>query len=213
MLMESERKLVVDYGKEMINRGLTTGSGGNISILNKEKGLFAISPSGINYFKIEPGDVVIVNLNGEIVDGKRKPSSELGLHRIFYKNREDVKAIVHTHSVYATTIASLNWEIPAVHYLVAFSGKKVPCANYATFGTKELAENAYLATGKEYDVTLLANHGLLALGNSIEDAFNKADVIEFMAEVYYRTKAVGEPVILPEEEMELMEEKFKSYGQ
>lgn len=211
--MESERKLVVDYGKEMINRGLTTGSGGNISILNKEKGLFAISPSGINYFKIEPGDVVIVNLNGEIVDGKRKPSSELGLHRIFYKNREDVKAIVHTHSVYATTIASLNWEIPAVHYLVAFSGKKVPCANYATFGTKELAENAYLATGKEYDVTLLANHGLLALGNSIEDAFNKADVIEFMAEVYYRTKAVGEPVILPEEEMELMEEKFKSYGQ
>lgn len=213
MILQKERELIVQYGKKLIESGLTTGTGGNLSIFNQQEKLMAISPSGIDYFETTPEDVVVMDLNGKIVDGDKKPSSECSMHSIFYQKREDVKAIIHTHSIYSTTIASLNWELPAVHYLVAFSGKKVPCAKYASFGTKELAENAYAAMGKNYNATLLANHGLLAVANNIATAFATAEEIEFSAEVYYRTKCIGDPVILPEAEMELMIEKFKTYGQ
>ncbi len=213
MLLKKERELVAEYGRKLIETGLTTGTGGNISIYNEKEGLMAIKPSGIEYFKIKAEDIVIMDLSGNKVEGDKKPSSEYNMHRIFYQNRGDVRAVVHTHSTYSTTISCLNEEIPAVHYLVAFSGEKVPCAKYATFGTPQLAENAYKAMGKKYNATLLANHGLLAVGNNIATAFATAEEIEFCAELYYRTKAVGEPVILSPEEMKLMNEKFKNYGQ
>ncbi len=213
ILLEKERNQIVSYGKKLIKSGLTTGTGGNLSIYNSKQDLMAISPSGIDYFEIKPKDVVIMDLSGNKIDSDKKPSSEYAMHSIFYKKRDDVKAVIHTHSIYSTTIASLNYEIPPVHYLVAFAGKKVPCADYATYGTPELAENAYEAMTDEFNATLLANHGLLAVGNNIATAFATAEEIEFSAEVYYRTKAIGDPVILPEEEMELMIEKFKTYGQ
>ncbi|MFW6266476.1 MAG: L-fuculose-phosphate aldolase [Halanaerobiales bacterium] len=213
MKIKEERKKVVEYGKKLIESGLTTGTGGNLSIYNADKGLMAISPSGMDYFEIEVEDVLVMDLKGNIIEGNKKPSSEYAMHSIFYRNREDVRAVVHTHSIYSTTIATLNWEIEPVHYLVAFAGKKVPCADYATYGTEKLAENAYSAMQDEYNATLLANHGLLAVGNNMATAFATAEEIEFCAEVLYRTKAIGDPVVLPEEEMELMMEKFKSYGQ
>ncbi len=213
MILADERKTVIEYGKRLLDSGLTTGTGGNISIYNQDKGLMAITPTGIPYHDIEPEDVVIMDLEGDVIDGKRQPSSEYLMHKIFYEKREDVRAVVHTHSVYATTIACLNQELPAVHYLIGFAGgKKVPVAEYATYGTLELAENAYKAIGK-YNAVLLANHGLLAVGKDINWAFNTAEEIEFTCEVYYRTKAIGEPVILPEEEIERIMVKFESYGQ
>jgi len=213
VLLSKERKMIVDYGKKMTESELTTGTGGNISIYSPKKKLVAISPSGLNYHDITLKDVVIMDLEGKIIEGKYTPSSEFGMHLIMYQKRDDVRAVIHTHSIYATTIASLNWEIPSVHYLVAFAGMKVPCARYASFGTKQLAKNAYNAMGSEYNAVLLANHGLLAVGNNIETAFATAEEIEFSAEVYYRTKAIGEPRILSEKEMEFMIEKFKTYGQ
>ena len=107
----------------MISSGLTKGTGGNISIFNREQGLVAISPSGLEYYETKPEDVVILNLDGEVVEGERKPSSELDMHLIYYRNREDINALVHTHSPYAKTIASLGWELPAVSYLIAFAGR------------------------------------------------------------------------------------------
>ena len=101
----------------------------------------AISPSGMDYFEIRPEDVVILDIGGNIVDGHRKPSSEVELHRIFYMNREDINAIVHTHSMYSTLLACLHYSLPPVHYVLASAGKDVRCAEYATFGTKD-AENA-----------------------------------------------------------------------
>ncbi|MFW6389872.1 MAG: L-fuculose-phosphate aldolase [Halanaerobiales bacterium] len=213
MLLENERELVSKYGRELIKKGLTTGTGGNISIYNPDKKLVAIKPSGIDYFKIKPEDVVVVNLAGNIYDGDKKPSSELQMHLEVYKNREDVGAVIHTHSIYSTTIACMNWEIPAVHYLVAFAGNKVPCAEYASFGSRELADNAIKALGQKYNASLLANHGLLAVGSDIDAALATAEEIEFSAEVYYRSRNLGEPVILSEDEMEIMAEKFKNYGQ
>ena len=114
--------------------------------------------------------------------------------------------------MYATTIACLNWDLPPVHYMVALAGPNVRCAKYATYGTKELAENAFKAMENRKAV-LLANHGLLAGAKDLANAFNITEEIEYCAELYYRTICIGEPVILSDEEMDLMLEKFKTYGQ
>ncbi|ACZ06928.1 L-fuculose phosphate aldolase [Sebaldella termitidis] len=212
MLMENERKLIVEYGKLLVTKGLTTGTGGNISIFDKEKKYFAISPSGIDYFETEPEDVVIMDLDGKVVEGERKPSSEWMMHLIFYKKRDDVEAVVHTHSRFSSTISCMRWDIPALHYYVAFAGKTIPCAKYASYGTQELADNAFEGMG-EGKAALLANHGLITIGRSVKEAFLVAEMSEEMAEYYYRTKSIGEPVLLDEEEMESMLLRFKSYGQ
>lgn len=212
MLMEYERKQIVEYGQKLIKHGLTTGTGGNLSIFNREKSLVAISPSGIDYFDISPEDVVILDLHGNIVDGHRVPSSEVSMHLVYYNRREDIDAVIHTHSRYSTTISCLNWDLPAIHYLVAFAGNDVRCAPYATYGTPELAEHAFQAM-VDRKAVLLANHGLLAGGESIDDAFNVAEEIEFCAEMFYRAKSIGEPVILSEEEMDTVGKRFKTYGQ
>lgn len=212
MLMIKERTEIVEYGKRLVTSKLTKGTGGNLSIFNRDINLMAITPSGIDYFMIKPEDVVVLDLDGNIVDGDKTPSSEVEMHRIFYSNREDIDAIIHTHTMYATTLACLNWPLPPVHYMVALAGFDVRCAKYATYGTKELAQNAYEAMRDRYAV-LLANHGLLAGAKDLANAFNITEEIEYCAELYYRTKAIGEPVILPIEEMTLMFEKFKTYGQ
>ncbi|MFC7371884.1 L-fuculose-phosphate aldolase [Fictibacillus iocasae] len=211
MLLQQEREQVVLYGKKMLQSGLTKGTGGNISIFNREQGLVAISPSGLDYMETQPKDVVVLDLDGTVVEGKRKPSSELDMHMIFYRDRDDVNALVHTHSPFACTIATLNWDIPPISYLVAFAGGTVRCAPYATFGTVELAELAFEGMRGRRAV-LLANHGMLAGGASIQQAFNVAEEIEFCAEIYYRAKSCGEPVLLGDDEMKVLAEKFKSYG-
>ena len=170
MIFEAERRRIVAAGRELLRSGLTTGTGGNLSICLRDKGVFAISPSGIPYDEIRPEDVVILNMDGAVIDGDKKPSSEVELHRIFYTRRTDLNAMVHTHSRFATTIASLRWDLPAVHYMIAVAGVDVRCAEYATFGTPELAENAFRAM-KDRRAVLLANHGLLCGG------VNESDVL------------------------------------
>ncbi len=212
MLMEKERRLIVEYGKKLVEHGLTRGTSGNLSIFNREKKLIAISPSGMDYYKIEAEDIVVLDIEGNIVEGHRKPSSELELHRIFYERREDVDAIIHTHTMYSTVLSCLNWSLPPVHYVLASAGMDVRCAEYATFGTRELAENAYKAM-IDRKAVLLANHGLLTVGKNLREAFSLTEEVEYCAELYYRAKSIGEPKIILDEEMELMFEKFKSYGQ
>lgn len=214
MLLEKERIKIVEYCKKLITSGLTTGTGGNISIYNNEKELMAISPSGIDYFETEPEDVVIMDLEGNIVDGDKKPSSEYPMHRIFYEKRDDVKSVVHAHSTFATSISMLRWEIPAVSYLVPFAGgKKIPCADYETFGTEDLAESNFKTLQKGYKACLMANHGLLTISDNVEEAFMIAEQVEFIAKVFWRSKTIGEPVILDDDEMEMMLKKIKTYGQ
>lgn len=212
MLMKKERELIVKYGRKLSTTGLTRGTGGNLSIYNREEKLMAISPSGIDYFKIKPEDVAILNIKGQQIDGDKTPSSEVEMHRIFYERRTDIDAIIHTHTIYATTLACLNWSLPPVHYMVALAGLDIRCAKYATYGTKELAENAFEAM-EDRKAVLLANHGLLAGAKDLPNAFNITEEIEYCAELYYRTKCIGEPIILPEDEMILMIDKFKTYGQ
>nr|WP_300002485.1 L-fuculose-phosphate aldolase [Tissierella sp.] len=208
--MIKERELVVAYGKKLIKSGLTTGSGGNISILNRELGLVAISPSGKDYFETEIKDIVILDLEGRLVEGDLKPSSEKDMHLVFYKHREDANAIVHTHSKFATAIASMGWDLEPVHYLIGLAGRDVKCADYAVYGSEELAQNALKAI-KNRKAVLLANHGLIALGEGIEDAFSIAEHLEFVSEIYYLTKTLGQPNILSEKDMDDVMKKFNTY--
>ncbi len=212
MILEQERIQIVEYGKKLITSGLTKGTGGNLSIYNRERKLMAISPSGLDYFETAPEDVVIMDLEGNIVDGSRKPSSEFALHSIFYKNRSDIDAVIHTHSVFSTVLATLREGLPASSYLVAYSGMDVRCAEYASFGSSELADNAYEAMKDRYAV-FLANHGLVAGALDLPNAFNIAEEIEHCAEIYYRARSIGKPMILDEDEMRKMIKKFQTYGQ
>ena len=212
MLLLKERTEIVRFGKKLLTAQLTSGTGGNLSIFNRHDGLIAISPSGIEYDAMEPADIPVVDGSGMSVEGSRKPSSELGFHLSLYRKRPDINAVVHTHSVYATTMACLNWEIPAVHYLVAYSGHKVPLAPYATFGTDELAANVAGAIG-DHNAVLLANHGLVTVGPNLATAFAVAEEIELVARIYYQAKCIGQPVIIPEGEMSRVIEKFAVYGQ
>ena len=213
MLLQAEREQIVEYGKKLITSGLTKGTGGNISIFDREKGLMAISPSGIDYFETLPEDVVITDLDGNVAEGNRKPSSELDMHRIFYQKREDINAVVHAHSMFSTTLATLRWSLPAANYYIAIAGgKDVRCAEYAAFGTMELAQNAFEAMKDRY-ACFLANHGLLTGSRDLPNAFMIAEEIERIAESYYRAKSIGEPVLLTDTEVDEMLVKFKSYGQ
>jgi len=213
MLLQKEREQVVEYGKKMSSSGLSKGTSGNISVFNSDEKLMAISPSGVGYFETTPEDVVVMDLEGNIVDGDKKPSSEHGLHSIFYRTRPGINAVVHTHSTYCTTLACLNEPIKAVHYVIGVAGTAtVPCAPYATYGTPGLAENAEKVCG-EGKAVLLANHGLLTIGPSLAKAFSIAGNMEFIAEMQYRTRAIGTPVILDDDEMNRVMEKFKTHGQ
>lgn len=212
-MMERARQEIVDLGRRMSSEGLSKGTSGNLSAYDPEIGYMAISPSGIGYFDTEVNDVVIMTLHGMIVEGDRKPSSEHGLHAAFYKNKPDAQGVVHTHSNYCTTFACLNMPIKAVHYVIGGAGAaEIPCAEYATFGTAELALNAVKACGASSAV-LLANHGLVTCGPSLAKAFSLAVDVEYVAEIQWRAMCVGKPVIISDEEMDHVMKEFKNYGQ
>ena len=211
MKLEKEREQIVYYCNLMLNSGLTKGTGGNISIYNSSENLVAISPSSVPYNTLKKEDIIIITLEGDVVEGKYKPSIEWPMHTEIYKNRGDLVAVVHTHSVFAKTLACLREDLPAVSYLVALAGEDVKCAEYASFGTKQLGTNAIKAMQGRKAV-LLANHGLLAGGEDIEEAFNIAEEIELCAEVFIRARGVGQPVLLDKEEMAVMQKRLKTYG-
>jgi L-fuculose-phosphate aldolase len=209
--LEPLRAAVSEYGREMLDQGLTTGTGGNISAQDGD--LVAISPSGMPYDGIDPEDVPLVELDGGHVAGDRQPSSEFRMHTGILAEREDAGAVVHTHSPYASTFASLGEPVPASHYLVAFAGREVPVAGYATYGTQELADLALDALGEDHDACLLQNHGVVALGADVGAAFEVALMVEYCARIHYQACNVGDPVVLPDEEVDRLVGVFEEYGQ
>ena len=212
MILEKERKQVIEYSLKLLSEGLTNGTAGNVSIFNREEGLVAISPTGVNYSELTPEMISVVDLDGKLIEGL-KPSSELEMHMILYRNRGDVNAVIHTHPVYTTVLACLREDLPAIDYMIAVTGAtKVRCAEYASYGTKELAENAYKAMGSSLAV-ILANHGLTTAGKDIANAFNITVQVEYISNLYIKAKNIGEPIILPDDEMNSMLERFKTYGQ
>ncbi len=214
MILEKERTLIADYGRKLIAAGLTSGTGGNLSIYDRQAGLVAVSPSGMEYDAIEPADVTVLDPDGSIADGARKPSSEAPMHLLFYKARPDRCAVVHTHSPAVTALSCLRLPLPPVSFLVALSGRdEIPCAPYRDFGGPELAQAAVEAADG-CDAVILANHGLVALGKDLAAAFQLAQEMEFCADIYLRCLATGrEPVLLTAEEMARARKRFGTYGQ
>ncbi|MCG7406957.1 L-fuculose-phosphate aldolase [Paenibacillus sp. ACRRX] len=212
MLMEQARHELIKYGKKLVENGLTKGTGGNLSIFDRKQGTVAITPTGIDFYEIEPEDIVILDLDGNVVEGMRLPSSEWEMHLAQYKTRDDMDAVIHAHTMYSTVLSCLRWELPATHYMIAVAGPNVRVAEYATFGTHELAVNATKAMAGRKAV-ILANHGVLAGSQDLLNAFNIVEELEYCAQLYVLAKSVGEPIVLPDAEMHHMVEKFKSYGQ
>jgi len=194
--------------------GLVVGTSGNVSARTPD-GNVLVTPSGLDYALLEPEDVVLVDLHGKILDGPFEPSVETPMHTGIYRSRPETQGIVHTHARYSTTLACLNWEIPPVHYMLAVLSDegRVPLARYATYGTEELARNASEALGGSHGACLLSNHGTIAVGASVSEAYSRTELLEEMAEVYYRTKLAGEPVILTSEQMSEVSAKIHDYGQ
>ncbi len=204
------RAAIIATAIQMNDRRINSGKSGNVSA-RTEAG-FLITPTGLPYESIRPEDIAAVTLGG-VATGPRLPSSEWRFHRDIYVDRPDAGAIVHAHSPFATTLACLGRGIPAFHYMVAVAGgKDIRCAPYATFGTQELSDNALVALSGRH-ACLLANHGMIAVDASLDNALALAIEVEALAEQYWRTLQIGSPNLLSDAEMNVVLEKFKSYGQ
>jgi L-fuculose-phosphate aldolase len=192
--------------------GINQGTSGNISARFGERML--ITPSGVPYDAMSPDDIAALPSEGEYGawDEPLAPSTEWRFHLDITRARPEVGAIVHTHSTYATTLAIARKEIPACHYMIAAAGgPTIRCADYATYGTKELSDNA-LSALEDRTCCLLANHGMIATGANLDKAMWLAVELETIAKQYYLSLAIGGPVLLPDAEIAHVMEGFKSYG-
>ena len=199
-------------GKHLWEGGLMPGTSGNLS-MRIPRGLL-ITPSGTPWPELTPSDLVELEPDGKPLRAfAAVPSSEWRLHVDIYEKRPEITAIVHTHSRYATTLSCLRRPIPAVHYMIAVSGQsQVRCADYATYGTLELGQNAVRAL-EGSKACLLANHGLIALGATLKEAVKVAFEIENVAALYWHALQAGQPVLLDDAEIQRVAEKLKTYGQ
>lgn len=203
MILEKERTEIVVYCKKMLAQGLTTGTGGNISCFNRAKSLYAISPSSRDYTTLTPEDIVVLDTQNNIIDGSLRPSSEFSMHSIFYRQREDIDAVVHSHSPNATALACLRMDLPPFYYLNMIAGRDVKCTPYTRFGTEKLADLALEYMENRFAV-ILGNHGLLTGGDSLARAFKIAEIIEEAAKIYLTCRQIGEPELLSDTEINEM---------
>ncbi|PPD46124.1 MAG: class II aldolase [Methylocystis sp.] len=212
-MSEAETRAAIVAGALELERlGLNHGSAGNLSMRAGEAAL--VTPSGVPARELQAGQIARMRLEGDegAHEGPLPPSSEWRFHLDIYRARPDVKAVVHMHSTYATTLATLRREIPAVHYMIAaFGGPTVPCVGYASYGTAALS--ALVVEGlRDRDGVLLANHGAIVTGADMRAALWRAVELEALAQVYYLGAMAGEPVVLPDEEIWRTVERFRNYG-
>lgn len=214
MLMEEERKSIVEHGKFLHEANLSKGTSGNISIFNHKLSYMAITPSGIEYEDITIEDIVIIDILGNVVEGTRKPSSEWKLHLNVYEYHKKANAIVHAHAPFCTTFACLRKPLEAVHYGIASARtNRIPVVPYETFGSLELANHMKTSASDEGLALLLANHGIICWGADMNQAYHVCCSMEELAELMWRCLSIGEPSILSKEEINVVIDKFQKYGQ
>jgi L-fuculose-phosphate aldolase len=202
---------LVQTARRMSDLGLTPGMSGNVSV--RVPGGYLITPSGLPYPDLTANDAVEVRMDGSLRPGQRAPSTEWRLHHDILAARPDAHAIVHTHSLFCTTVACLRRPIPAVHYMVVVAGAdEIPCAEYATFGSPELAASAVRALGAGH-ACLLANHGMVALGPTLAGALRLAAEVETLASQYWHASQLGAPHVLDHDDLERVRRRFAEYGQ
>jgi L-fuculose-phosphate aldolase len=192
----------------MVADGLVIGASGNLSV--RVGDLIAVTPSGVPYDEVTADTVAICRLDGAEVDAPLPPTTELPMHLLAYE-RTAAYAVVHTHSTAATAVSTLVDELPSVHYLVAMFGGPVRVAAYATYGTPELAANVAAALDGRTGC-LLANHGTLTVGDSLAQAYARAQYLEWLCDVWLRAQAVGSPRLLSDAEIARVVSKLATYG-
>ncbi len=194
-------------------RGLAVGTSGNVSVRLAD-GRIALTPATMDPDEMTADDIVLVSVDGQVVGGRRQASSELPLHLAVYAARPDVAAIVHIHSPFATAWSIVRRPIPAVHYilgpLVAPGRDRLGVAEYATFGSDELARNVVEALGSDHAV-LLASHGAVAVGPDLVTAFARAERVEELAMLASRATAIGEPALLEADELDRVRDQMARY--
>lgn len=201
---------LIDTCKKMNAIGLNQGTSGNASI--RVDGGLLITPSGLDYDKVSPSDMVKIDYEGKVLRGGKAPSSEWHFHCRVMAAKPNAGALLHTHSINATTLACLGRGIPPFHYMIAVAGgRDIRCAPYATFGTEKLADAVLEALDGRL-ACLMANHGMIVLGRNLEDAFKRAVEIETLAAQYLKALAIGTPQLLTIGEMEVVLDKFKTYS-
>lgn len=198
MAHDRERAEIVEFGRRSASEGLSVGTSGNLSIRVAEGVL--ITPSGRDPFVTEPSDICLVSMDGDVLSGDLRPSSEVPMHLAVYRS-SDASAVVHTHSAYATTLSLTHHELPAVHYTINGLGGPVRVAGYATFGTAELAANIAEAL-VDRSAAILQNHGAITHGSSLRQAYDRSVLLEWLCTLYWRSLQIGAPNILTAEQLD-----------
>jgi len=208
MLYQSERKLIVTTLKKMVDVGLVINTSGNVSI--KINDYFLITPSGASYDNLSPADILVMDHNKQIIEGKLLPSSETDLHYSLYENRSDIKAIVHTHSLYATAVSTITDELPAIHYQITDLGGPVPVAAYETFGSPELAA-AVVDKIADKNAVLMQNHGAVTVGDNLDIALQRSILLEWIASLYLISLQSGQPSFIDNKKLKNAVEQKQKY--
>jgi L-fuculose-phosphate aldolase len=208
------KQKILEIGREIIQTGLVAGTWGNISAWDDSRAGFWITPSGMDYLALKEEDLVLLNLQGGVLEGHRKPSSEEQLHRAIYAKRKDVKGIVHTHSIYASAHAVARVPLPGlVEDFAMIVGEEVSVADYQRAGTEALAEAA-VRTLADRNGVFLANHGLVGVGRSVEEALKVCQIIEKSAQIHIESRMLGIPFQLSDEDKRgLRFDYLNQYGQ
>ncbi|MGI8715877.1 MAG: class II aldolase/adducin family protein [Solirubrobacteraceae bacterium] len=206
--LREQRERVAAAARELAAQGLVLGTAGNVSERAGE--LVAVTPTGATLDRVQGAEVVVVDLDGSLVDGERAPTSELALHLGVYR-RYDAGAVVHAHSPVATALGTVLDELPAVHYQMVALGGPVRVARYVTFGTSELAE-ATLDALEGRSAALMANHGTLTYGDDLDQAMERAVLLEWACTVYWRAAAIGAPRTLNEGELDEVRDQLEGRG-
>ena len=207
----ADRLAVVQALNALVEKKLTGGTSGNVST-RSDTGML-ITPTGVAPDALLPEHIVAMRLDGRVAEDQLTPSSEWQIHADIYREKPDIKAVVHCHSPYATILACAHKPIPAMHYMVAAAGGHgIPLADYATFGSKALSLSNLQALSNSH-ACLLANHGQLTIGASLEKALMLAELVEEQAHCYWGTLAIGGPQLLTKPEMDVVLEAFTHYGQ
>jgi L-ribulose-5-phosphate 4-epimerase len=218
VLLEEQRRRVVETGLEALRRGIVHGTAGNFSERDRETGLIAISPSGIPYPEITIEDVVVVDLDGNVIEGRRRPSSETPMHTMIMRQFDHVDAIVHTHSHYATVVSTIRPYLPPVlTETCVVVGGRVPVTRYGLTALDDIGQSVVEVMTPASRAVIMRNHGLITFGKTFAQALTYSMLVEEAAEVYVQALAANggkEPHLVPEELIAEMTERFDAtYGQ
>jgi L-fuculose-phosphate aldolase len=210
--MINARENLLNIVNKLLTAGLNHGASGNCSCRDKEG--FLITPTGVDNSKLTTDMMVRMNLSDDLPqpESKYQPSSEWQFHQAILEKYPEINAVVHTHSVFASSLSVLGQDIPAFHYMIAVAGgDSVRCAPYAMFGTKELSDNILEAI-QDRKACLLSNHGLVAVGKDLNEAFNIAEEVEHLSRLFVEAKKIGEPLLLSDRQMAEVLDRFNSYS-